>query len=264
VKLIRIIKAGREIVPGKYELPEISSDHFIRPNPMDDWLKDTSFVVQNQSTKGVVSLGISVILVAKQTNADCHFSTGGVWGDRDPFCDVNPGWCDGGCPALLHRTVSWGRIPPETAAGLKARYRDEQRRISPWVEEGEPLEGKASLELPPGQEMTLSLLGRGDSWGSLTDPRKAFSDSINGILYAEGIDEAKGAAPCEQRANSKTGCAFAEVPKFNVGLDIVHFEDGAIWGNYGYGYALPTTDGIFKRVDATDVPGLAVPLPAAN
>jgi hypothetical protein len=261
VKLVRIIKAGQEIEPGKYSFPDISGDHFLTPNPMDDWLKDTSFVLENQSFKTIVSVGVSVILPARQTNADCHFAVGGVWA-RDPFCDVNPGWCDGGCPVLIHRTVSWGRIPAGTASGLKARYRAEGRRVSPYVDEGEPLEGKGWLRLAPGEETALSLVGRGDSWMSVTDPRHGFSDSVNGILFHEGIDEAKDVEPCLRRLNSKKGCAFSEVSKFNIGLDVAYFEDGTIWGNYGYGYALPSPDGIFRRVEARDLPRLA-PLPGA-
>jgi hypothetical protein len=249
------MKAGREIAPGKYELPKISGDHFLRPNPMDEWLKDTSFVLQNQGSKTIVSVGISVILPAKQTNADCHFLIGGAW-VRDPFCDVNPGWCDGGCPVLIHKTVSWGRIPAETASGLKARYLAEGRRVSPpGVEVGAPLEGKGLLRLEPGWEMPVSLTGRGDSLVTVTDPRHGFSDSMNVILHEEGIEEAKDAQPCLERINSKKGCAFSEVSKFNIGIDVVHFEDGTIWGNYGYGYAVPNPDGIFTRVNAHDSPG---------
>lgn len=263
VKLVRIIKAGQEIEPAKYNLPDISGDHFMTPDPMDDWLKGTSFVLENQSSKTIVCVGISVILPARQTNADCHFVTGGAWA-RDPFCDVNPGWCDDGCPALIHRTVSWGRIPAGTAAGLEARYRAEHRRVSPYVPEGEPLEGKGWLTLPPGQQVTLSAADRGDSWQTITDPRHAFSDSMNVILHEEGIDEAEDTEPCLKRLNSKTGCAFSEVAKFNIGVDVVHFEDGTIWGNYGYGYALPSPDGIFRRVEARDFPGLITSPDAPN
>jgi hypothetical protein len=70
---------------------------------------------------------------------------------------------------------------------------------------------------------------------------------MNGIVYEEGIEEAKGAEPCLERINSKKGCAFAEVSKFNIGIDVVYFDDGTIWGNYGYGYAIPNPDGIFTR-----------------
>jgi hypothetical protein len=260
VRLVRIIKGGQEIVPGEYKLPVITADHFLTPNPMDDWLKDTSFVLLNRTAKTVVSVGISVILPATQTNADCHFLVGGAW-LRDPFCDANPGWCDSGCPVLLHKTVSWGQIPAETASGLRDRYRAEQRRVSPYIEEGAPLEGKGWLQLPPGQEITLSLAYRGDSWLTVTDPRKDFSNSMSVILHTEGIEEAKEAEPCSERISSKKGCAFSQVSKFNIGLDVVHFSDGTIWGNYGYGYALPNPDGIFKRVDARDFPGV-VPQPA--
>src|SRR5208283_666773 len=105
----------------------------------------------------------------------------------------------------------------------------------------------------PGEEITLSLADRGEGiWGG-TDPRP-FSNVLNPTLRWEGLDEATGEKPCRERANSKTGCAFAKVSKFNIGIDIVYFEDGTIWGNYGYGYALPNPDGIFTRVDARDFP----------
>jgi hypothetical protein len=77
---------------------------------------------------------------------------------------------------------------------------------------------------------------------------------MNAILYEEGLEEAKDARPCAERANSKTGCAFADVQKFNFGIDIVYFDDGTIWGNYGYGYATPNPDGIFTRVSAEGCP----------
>jgi hypothetical protein len=252
VKLIGIIKAGQEIIPGKYSLPEITGDHFMTPNPMDDWLKDTTFVLENQIPKTVVSVGISVILPARQTGVDCSTMNKGA----EKWCEVHPHWCDGGCPVLIHKTVSWGRIPTETARVLKARYLAEGRRVSPYEEEGVPLEGKGLLRLEPGWEMPVSLAGRGDSWLTVTDPRKGFSDSINGILYEEGIEETRGGQPCLERRNSKNGCAFSEVSKFNIGLDVVHFADGTIWGNYGYGYALPSSDGIFERVDVRNFPGL--------
>lgn len=70
--------------------------------------------------------------------------------------------------------------------------------------------------------------------------------------------------PCLDRINSKKGCAFSEVSMFNIGVDVVFFEDGSIWGNYGYGYALPGPDGIFKRVDARDFAGFVAPPPATK
>jgi hypothetical protein len=77
---------------------------------------------------------------------------------------------------------------------------------------------------------------------------------MNGILWEEGIEEAKGAASCAERANSKTGCAFAGVSKFNIGIDVVYFDDGTIWGNYGYGFATPNPDGVFTRANVQDSP----------
>ena len=99
----------------------------------------------------------------------------------------------------------------------------------------------------PGEEVTLSPAARVDGIGAITHPRKVFSNVMNGILFEEGIEEAKDTEPCRARANPKTGCAFAEVSRFNIGVDVVYFEDGTIRGTYGYGYALPNLDGIFTR-----------------
>jgi hypothetical protein len=112
--------------------------------------------------------------------------------------------------------------------------------------------------------MPVSSGGRGDSWLTVTDPRHGFSDSMNIILHEEGIEDAGGEAPCLERINSKKGCAFSEVSKFNVGIDVVYFEDGTIWGNYGYGYAVPNPDGIFTRVNAHDSPGTDPPPRTVN
>ncbi len=166
-----------------------------------------------------------------------------------------------GVLSLISKTLHWGLIPGLTAPGLEARYRAEAKGI---FGDRAPLQGKESLRLAPGEEVTLWLAGRVEGIGAITDPRKGFSDIMNGIVYREGIDEARGEEPCIERANSKTGCAFAEVSKFNIGLDVVYFEDGTIWGNYGYGHALPNPDGIFTRVNARDFSGIVSPASTVN
>src|SRR5208337_3683313 len=247
VMLVKITKDGQEVVPGTYILPEISGDHFSNPNPQDDWLKDTAFVIRNQTSKNIVSVGIAVVFPARQTGIECWEITGHK-SPPEPWCDAHPHYCDGGCPVLIHKALHWGRIPAIAASGLEARYRAERRQWSPDLPEGVPLQGKEWLRIAPGQEVALSLAGRTDGWTAVLDPRHGFADSINGMVGVEGIQEAQDAEPCARRANSKTGCAFAEVSKFNIGIVVVYFGDGTIWGNFGYGYATPGADGIFTRV----------------
>ena len=109
-------------------------------------------------------------------------------------------------------------------------------------------QGKGKLRLEPGQEMTLSIAGRAETLLTETDPRTAFSRFMNRIVRHEGIQEATNTKPCEERANSRSGCAFSEVSKFNIGIDVVYFDDGTIWGNYGFGYATPNPSGAITRV----------------
>ena len=70
--------------------------------------------------------------------------------------------------------------------------------------------------------------------------------------------------PCGAGANSKTGCAFSQVSKFNIGLDVVYFEDGTVWGNYGYGYAFPNPDGTYARIRTDDSQAAPSPAPTRN
>lgn len=263
VVLVKIVKDGQVVVPGTYVLPEISGDHFSNPNAQDDWLKDTSFVVRNQSPKNIVSVGIAVVFPARQTSQECWEITGNK-SPHEPWCDAHPHWCDGGCPSLIHKALHWGRIPAIAESGLEARYSGRRWQASDELPEGIPLQGREWLRIAPGQEVALSAAGRTDGWTTVTDPRHGFMDSINGMLGHEGIQEAQDEEPCARRANSKTGCAFAEVPKFNIGIVIAYFEDGTIWGNFGYGYATPGADGIFTRVGASQVPGGLEPTPPAN
>jgi len=126
---------------------------------------------------------------------------------------------------------------------MEARYRAEggQRIL---------LQGNEPLQFGPGEQIALSLAGRGDGFLAHTDPRHPFTNVVNGLVFNEGIDEARDTEPCRDRRNSKIGCAFSKVSKFNIGLGIVYFEDGTIWGNYGYGYAVPNPDGIYTRLEA--------------
>jgi len=152
--------------------------------------------------------------------------------------------------------MQWGRIPAQAATGLEARL------LAKHYFDARILRAKNTpgrLALAPGQEVVLSSVGLVDGPMGSSDPRTDFPEVLNPIPGQEGIEGAKDVEPCEARANSKTGCAFAEVSKFNIAVDVVYFEDGTIWGNYGFGYALPTPDGIFQRVDARDFPGAAGP-----
>jgi len=261
VKLVRIMKDGKEIVPGTYRMPEIAGDDSHQVDAVKDWLKDASFTLRSQTSKNIVSVGIAVVFPVRNTDYDCVSDPGLGPGTHEPWCKLHPHWCDGGCPQLIDTTLHWGLIPGMTASGLETRYRAE---ATGHYGDRAPLQGAEWLRLQPGQEVTLSPAGREVGMMATRDPRHPFSENVNAILSHEGIEEAKGTEPCHHRFNSKTGCAFAEVSKFNIGLDIVYFEDGTIWGNYGYGYALPNADGIFTRVDARHFPGIVSPASAPN
>jgi hypothetical protein len=248
---------GTEAVPGTYRMPEIAGDHSHVVDAVRAWLKEASFVLKSQTTNNIVAVGMAVVFPERRTDLECHEITGSK-SAREPWCDAHPHWCDGGCPELILNTMHWGRIPALAASGLEARYARARAEGKHWRK---LLEGKERLRIGPGEEITLSADSRVD--GILLDagPRKPFSVNLDSILYAEGIEEAKDTEPCALRHGSKDGCAFTEVSKFNVGIDIVYFEDGTIWGNYGYGYAQPNPDGIYTRVDAHDSTGLLNPPP---
>ena len=254
VKLVRVMKDGKEVVPGTYRMPQVAGDRFQDVEAVKEWLRDASFILKSQTSKNIVSVGIAVVVHVRRTDLECGDSP------RETWCQ-NPHWCDGGCPTLIHNTLHWGLIPGLTASGLEARYTRARAEGQHWRT---LLQGEAPLRLAAGGEITLSPAGRFDAIPTASDPRHGLSDTINGIVGKEGTEEARDTAPCADRAHSKTGCAFAEVSKFNIGVDVVYFEDGTIWGNCGYGYALPNPDGIFTRVDAHDVPGLVSPASAAN
>jgi len=250
IKLVKVTKAGLQLQPGKYQLPKIAGDDFETPRAVQQWLGDLAFTLKSEASKSIVSVGIAVVLPVRRTDVDCL--TFAQYGQR--WCDAHPHYCDGGCPVIRFCTLHWGLVPAATASGLRSRY-------EAWVEavgrrDDRPLlQGTKALLLPPGGEITLSAEGRGDSIvGGVGQGGRKYPAPLNGILWAEGIEEATDARPCAERYNPTTGCAFAEVSKFNIGVDVVHFEDGTIWGNYGYGYATPNPDGIFTRVSAEGCP----------
>ncbi|MBZ5670301.1 MAG: hypothetical protein LAO04_11295 [Acidobacteriia bacterium] len=253
VKLVKITKAGQELVPGKYELPQIAGDTSQNVDAAKDWLSDVSFTLKSQTPKNIVSVGAAFVLPVRRTDLACFY------GDRSglsAWCEAHPHWCDGGCPTLVHTTLHWGLVPAVTASGLGARYRAE---ATGKYGDRALLHGKGSLQLGAGQEIELSPAGRVDGMMGGTDPRSGFSVTLDGILYAEGIEEARDAEPCSSRHALRRGCAFADVSKFNIGIDIVYFEDGTIWGNYGYGYAKPNADGIYTRLGGDDPPSIVAP-----
>ncbi len=238
------MKGPEEVVPGKCRMPEIAGDEDQNSDAFKDWLRDASFTLRSQTSKNIVSVGIAVVFPVRDTDLDCPYITGNKTAPN-AWCDAHPAFCDGGCAELIRNTLHWGLIPAPTASGLEARYARARAEGENWRT---LLQGEGPLRLAPGEEVTLSLAGRVDGFMTLTDPRHGVSDTMNGIVGNEGIDEAKGAEPCINRVNSKIGCAFVEVSKFNIGIDVVYFEDGTIWGNYGYGYAFPNPDGVFTRV----------------
>ncbi|HEV2495870.1 MAG TPA: hypothetical protein VG204_22800 [Terriglobia bacterium] len=249
-------------MPGTYRLPQITGDEFENVDVVKEWLKSASFTLRSQVSKNIVSVGISVVFPARQTGGDCDWLPRKRFGSTS-WCDHHPRSCDGECPVLIHTTLYWGLIPAVTASGLEARYQVLRSEGEDWRI---LRQGKAPLRLAPGGEVTLSPEGRTDKSFAQTVQRKPFhTQTLSLILREENIDEARDTAPCSDRyLDLKTGCAFAEVAKFNIGVDVVYFEDGTIWGNYGYGYALPNPDGIFTRVDARHFPGFANPTSAPN
>jgi hypothetical protein len=255
VKLVKITKGGNEIVPGTYKMPQIAADMFQGPDAVKDWLSDASFTLRSQTSKNIAAVGIAVLFPTRRTDEECGEPPRGV------DCGKDSHWCDGGCPTLIDNTLHWGLVPPMTASGLEARYAQARAGGEHWRI---LRQGKGPLRLPPGEEITLSLADRVEGIWVGRDPRPFFSDVLDAILRTEGLDEATGEVPCRERAKSKTGCAFAKVSKFTIGIDIVYFEDGTIWGNYGYGYALPNPDGIFTRVSEGEIPGGLKPNPPVN
>jgi len=248
VKLIKVTKAGLQLQPGKYQLPKIAGDTLELSDPVHQWLRDVTFTLKSEASKSIVSVGIAVMLPVRRTDVDCL--TFGGYGQT--WCDTHPDYCDGGCPVVMYCTLHWGLVPAATASGLQSRFAVDKWRDG--LHNAVP-QGTKPLLLPPGGELALSADGRRDGMvGGTTQIPSHFPAPLNAILWEEGINEAKGAQPCEERANSKTGCSFAEVSKFNIGIDVVYFDDGTIWGNYGYGYATPNPDGIFTRVSEQGCP----------
>jgi len=260
VKLVKITKGGEELLAWKYKMPQIAGDASQIVAAVKDWLSDVSFTLKSQTSKNIAALSIAVVLPVRGTDLECNSITGEK-SAREPWCEAHPHWCDGGCPELVTNTLHWGLIPAQAASGLHSRYKAEAKGIHG---DRTIVEGKGLLRVGPGEEVTLLVAGRVDGMGAISDPRHGVPDTVNGLLYWEGIEEAKDAEPCSERRNSKKGCAFSEVSKFNIGLDVIYFEDGTIWGSYGYGYAIPNPDGIFTRVSAYDSPSIGKPASGPN
>jgi hypothetical protein len=261
VELVRIAKGGEELVPGKYKLPQIAGNNFDNVKAVEEWVRDVSFTLKSHASKGVVSLGMAVILPVRDTDFDCLT----VGGTSQKWCDAHAHYCDGGCPVIRYCTLHWGMVPDASRTGLESRFKAEAELNYGNRDWRELLQGTKTLFLAPGADVTLSADGRTAGMVFGIDPRGShFPSPMNGILGEEGLEEARNAEPCETRANSKTGCAFAEVAKFNIGIDVVYFEDGTIWGNYGYGYATPNADGIFTRVNVHGSPETANPAYSPN
>ncbi|MGD0694771.1 MAG: hypothetical protein ABSB82_07935 [Terriglobia bacterium] len=256
VRLIKIMKAGEEVVPGIYRIPQIAVHGGQEIDAVKNWLSDASFTLRSPASKTIVSVGISVTFPVRLTDMHCNTDT-----STEAWCRAHTHWCDGGCPVLIQETLHWGLIPSMTASGVEARYTRARARGEEWRI---LRQGNGPLRLAPGEEITLSPADRVEGiWGGI-DPRAGVPEIMSGIVSREGFEEAKNTEPCLERRRSKTGCAFAEAPKFNIGIDVVYFEDGTIWGNYGFGYALPDPDGIFTRVNAGDLPGIVSPAPRPN
>jgi hypothetical protein len=261
VKLMKITKGGVALQPGKYELPKIVGTDFENPHAFLRWLGDVAFTLRSEAPKNIVSVGMAVMLPVRNTDVDCITR---IRDYGDTLCRIDPHWCDGGCPVIRWCTLHWGLVPETAASALRSRYAswakgdygDGSRKL---------LQGRNALLLAPGEEVTLSAeLPAIWMVGGIAAEGSHFPSPMNGILFEEGIEDAKDARPCAERANSRTGCAFAEVPKFNFGVDVVYFEDGTIWGNYGYGYATPNPDGIFTRVNTHDTPDNGSPPSGPN
>jgi len=260
VKLIKITKGGVLLQPGKYQLPQLAGDTFQNVNAVQGWLRDVAFSLRSEAPKNIVSVGIAVMLPVRSTDVDCISRIR----DGDQLCHIDPHWCDGGCPVIKYCTLHWGLVPAAAASGLRSRY-------ASWAKgdygdgDRKLLQGRNTLLLAPGEEVALSAERPAD-WmvGGIAAEGSHFPSPLNAILWDEGLEEAKDARPCAERANSRTGCAFAEVPKFNFGIDVVYFEDGTIWGNYGYGYATPNPDGIFTRLNTHDTPDNGSPASGPN
>ncbi len=247
VKLVRILKGDQEIVPGTYMIPEVSAPiGGDLVGPLDGWLKDTSIVLENDSSKVIVSVGIAVVFPFRETGLECADISGPGW------CDVHPHWCDGGCPKLMQDSLHWGRLPTDTAKALQARYsaegRSEVTYPEPWTM---PLQGKDSLRLTPSLQVALSPADAG-RYPAVTDLRDRFS--VDMALLREGLEKTQGTTESlVSRANSEFGWAYRAVPKFNVAIVVAYFADGTIWGNFGFGYGVPNPDGIFSRVSEREL-----------
>jgi hypothetical protein len=55
VRLVKITKAGKEVVPGQYRIPQIKGRSLDNGKALLEWLTDVSFTLRNQSSKSIVS-----------------------------------------------------------------------------------------------------------------------------------------------------------------------------------------------------------------
>lgn len=253
VRLVRIVKDGQPIVPGTYRMPQIVGPTHQIDDAVEEWLRNVALTLKSQTSKLIVSVGIGVVFAARDTRLTCDSLSGLAGHAHDPNCDHSH-WCDGGCPDLIDNTLHWGLLPAVTAAALQARYAPDLRTARRVL-----LEGKEPLRLDPGGEITLSAAGRADGMLTHTDLRHGFADTLGNIVYTEGIDELGMTPPPAEAANSGTRRTLSYVSKFNVSIDVVYFEDGTRWANYGYGYASPNSDGTFTRLDAEEPPETSGP-----
>jgi hypothetical protein len=177
VKLVRILKDGKEVAPGTYTMPQIAGDIPQDLDGVKEWLKDASFTLKSGTSKTIVSLGMAVVFPVRNTDVECAY---GGTPAPNPWCDAHPHWCDGGCPTLVVTTLHWGRIPPLAASGLEARYRAEAKGR---YGDRALIQGEEWMRLAPGEEVTLSVAGRVDRVKVVVDRRTDFSIIMNPILY---------------------------------------------------------------------------------
>jgi hypothetical protein len=72
VKLVKIMKGGEELVPGKYEMPQMVGDVFEVTDAERAWVEDVSFTLRNVTYKNIVSLGIAYEISVRQTDLTCQ------------------------------------------------------------------------------------------------------------------------------------------------------------------------------------------------
>ena len=73
VNLVKVTKEGEELVPGKYELPQLAGDGV---DPVKDWLSDVSFTLKSQAPRNIAAVSIAVLL----PSCDTHLESGVIAG----------------------------------------------------------------------------------------------------------------------------------------------------------------------------------------